>query len=203
MPLPSLAYTQSHVDKEIAKLEAVLEELDNTSAVTKFLVAEIIVIRAASILETALAEVAYKVVAGGIYLDGTNPNLLHQSRSMAGARAAMLQIGRRKPRQFLKWTRANYIVDSVANVIDSADNYVDVCNHFGSNIAQIFKVRNFAAHRNTSTRNEFNSVVRLVYGRKRKMQLGHFLLSRNFVPKNNISRYLVEIRVIVNDLTKK
>lgn len=69
-------------------------------------------------------------------------------------------------------------------------------------MAEIFKVRNFAAHRNVSSRAEFRGVVRSVYGRNRIIQLGSFLLSPNYVALPNLRRYLVETKVIVNELTR-
>lgn len=202
MPLPSLSRTRNFVEAEINKLDAVVTGVQSAPAVTQYLVSEIILIRTASILESAIAEVAYKIAAGGICLDGTTPKLLHLATSMQSARTAMLSHSRQKAIQNLKWTRAKYISDSVKYVIDPTDHYKTTCARFGFTISEIFKVRNFAAHRSTSSRADFQTVVRLIYGRYRNMQLGYFLLSPHYVRTPNIRRYLIETKVIVNDLTK-
>lgn len=200
---PSLAVTREHVDAEIKKLEIVVEEIYSARVKVQYLMSEIILIRVAAILEQAFSDIAFKLAAGAKYLDGSFPLLLTNCSSMAGARSAMLSVGRPKSISNLKWTRAKFISDSVKYVIDPNDHFVSVCNRFGTEISQLFKTRNFAAHRTSGARREFRDVVRSVYGMNRpRLQLGYFLLSKNYVREPNIKRYLVEARVIVNDLVK-
>jgi hypothetical protein len=115
----------------------------------------------------------------------------------------MLSFGRSKAKSNLKWTRAKFIKESVSQTINSADNYVAVCDMFGSEIAEIFSVRNHAAHRSPSSRQEFNAVVQRVYGRSRNISLGTFLISPQIVVMPNLPRYIGEIRVIVKEIVKK
>lgn len=200
---PSLEVTRRFVDAEMGRLEAALRDMEQMPVNLQYLVSEIILIRAASILEFALAEIAYKIAAGAVYIDGSRPQLLVACRSMSDARTAMLTVGRSKQIQSLKWTRSKFILSSVGFVIDKADHYMISCNNFGARIAEIFKVRNFAAHRTKTAKTEYKEVVRSVYGKSRNMQLGHFLLSGNYLPASNLKRYLIEIRSIVNDTVKR
>jgi hypothetical protein len=200
---PSLEVTRRFIDSEISRLEAMLRDARGFPASLQYLMAEMILIRAASLLESALAEIAYKIAAGSLYLDGSTPQLLSPCRSMSAARTAMLTIGRAKQVQSLKWTRTKFISWSVGHVINPTDHYVVSCTNFGSRLAEIFKVRNFAAHRTNTAKTDFKEVVRTVYGRSRNIQLGYFLLSTNYVQVENLVRYLVEIRTIVNDTVKR
>ena len=199
---PSLANTRQRVDNEIQRLETILGGMTGIPANLQYFVAEIVLIRTASILEIAITEIAYKVAAGASYLDGSVPTLLINCRSISGAKTAMLTVGHAKPKQNLKWTRARFITESVRNVIGPNDNFCVTCTNFGSQISEIFKVRNFAAHRNKTSRSEFHQVIRAVYGHDLSSQLGYFLLSSNYVPVPNLRRYLVQTRVIINDLAK-
>lgn len=200
---PSLANTQRRVDSEIQKLETIVMGMTGIPASLQYFVSEITLIRAASILEIAIAEIAYKIAAGASYLDGSAPTRLVNCKSISGARTAMLTVGHARPKQNLNWTRSHFIAESVRHIISPNDNFCKTCTNFGSQIAEIFKVRNFAAHRNKTSRVKFHEVVRTVYGRDLSLQLGHFLLSSNHVPTPNLRRYLIQTRVIVNDLTKR
>lgn len=187
---------------EVNKLDSIVNGVSTIPTKTQYLVSEITLIRLAALLEHALAEVAFKISSGAPYLDGTRPVLIHRCASMSAARTAMLTLSRNRPQSNLKWTRTRFIRDSVQHVIDASDNYQVVCTQFGSQIAEIFKVRNFAAHRNQSSRNDFKVVIQSIYGRGRPIQLGYFLLSPDFVPTPNLRRYIIEAKVLVNDLTK-
>lgn len=202
MPPPSLARSRSQAILDLKKLSEVLSETNTLPIRVQYLIAETVLLRATSVLETVLSECAFKLAAGAIYLDGSHPALLQRCSSMSNARQNMLSAGRSRPRQYLKWTRAKYIKESVRYVISPTDHYVTICERHGGVIAQIFKVRNFAAHRNTSSRQEYKEAVREVYGRYRPISLGQFLLSKHYVVRPNLQRYLIEARALVNELTK-
>jgi len=85
-------------------------------------------------------------------------------------------------------------------VLDPTSHYVDTCQRVGPTIAEIFEVRNHAAHKNSSSRMNFQKWVKAQYGQERQLQLGYFLLTRNLAPTSNIERYLTSIRVIIRDL---
>ena len=172
------------------------------TALSRYALSKIVLIRAASIFEESLAAVAYKLACGAQFLDGTCDNVIAQSRSLAGARTNMRLEGgaRATPKDFLKWTRVAYISNAVRGVLDSASHYVATCQRFGPAIAEIFEVRNYAAHKNSSSRKNYVKWVKGQYGQEREIQLGYFLLTKNLVTTPNIVRYLTSIRVIVGDL---
>jgi hypothetical protein len=202
MMRPSLIVTKQFVESESQKLESIIHDMASFPTRNQYLVSEIILIRLAAVFEHALAEIAYKIVAGALYCDGSSASLLHSCNSVSASRSAMLTVGRQRQAQWLKWTRSKFIKESTQFVIDPSDHYRLRCNVFGPNLAEIFKVRNFAAHRTPSARIEFNEVVLSIYGRRRKLQIGQFLLSTNLVQVPNINRYFIEVRSIINDLVK-
>jgi hypothetical protein len=172
------------------------------TAMSRYALSEIVLIRAASIFEESLATVACKLACGAKFSNGHGDKILVISQSILGAQTSMrLQGGARtKPRVYLKWTRAKYIRASTKGVLDPTSHYLDTCQKFGSAIDEIFEVRNHAAHKTSSTRRNYLKWVKAQYGQERNLQLGYFLLTKNLTPTPNIERYLTSIRVIVDDL---
>lgn len=193
--------TRREVNTQLDRLLRILADMPGT-ALSRYALSEIVLIRAASIFEEALAAVAYKVACGAQFPGGATDKVVVASRSLTGAKTSMRLEGgaRATPKDFLKWTRATYISDSVRGVLDPASHYLNTCQRFGSTIAEIFEVRNHAAHKNSSSRRNFLKWVKVQYGQERNVQLGYFLLTRNLDPTPNIERYLTSIRVVVTDL---
>lgn len=202
LPPPSLRVTQERAEKSINRLLIVRNDMRDLPARTQYLLAEILLIRLASVLEDFISESALKIACGTVYIDGSTAALRYQARSMADARNAMLTRNRARTVPNLRWTRAKYIRESVQHVIEPFDHFVETCEHFGATWAELFKVRTFAAHRSTSSRENFKSVIRNTYGQMRKMELGQFLLSPQWVERPNIDRYALTAQVFVKQLVR-
>lgn len=202
MATPSLKRTLNDCLVECGKVDAIRGQVADMPARVQFLVAEVLLLRLTSILEGSIAEVAFKIASGATYLDGETPKILVPCTSIVNARTKMLAEGRDRARQNLKWTRAKFIKDSVRHVVDPADHYLATCTNYGSMLAQMFKVRNFVAHRNASSRVEYREAIREVYGRERKLAVGPFLLSNNYVPIPNLDRYIIQTRAFMRELTR-
>ena len=198
----SLTRTRDSALSNIGKIQRVYDQFPDLPLETRYLLSEILLIRLSSVLEIFFSEAAYKLACGAAYLDGSAPALLINCKSMQSARNNMLKHGRPKPRSFLKWTAAPAIKDSVEKVIDPTDHYVITVYNHSARIKELFKVRNFAAHRSTSSREGYQDAVRTVYGRKRNIPIGVFLISNAHLTINNLQRYLVESRVIIRELCK-
>ena len=82
----SLAATQRDVVQQIDRLLKILADMPITSQ-SRYALAEIVLIRAASVFEGAIADLAYKVACGATFPDGSLDKVLVQSRSMSAARA--------------------------------------------------------------------------------------------------------------------
>ena len=197
----SLPATEREVNSQLDRLASILADMPAT-ALSRYALAEIVLIRAASVFEDALAKLAYKLSCGAEFPDGTTDKIIVQSRSLIGARMAMRSEGgtRTVLKDYLKWTKSSHIAGSVNGVLDPQGHYVKTCQQFGSPIAEIFEVRNHAAHKNAGSRKNYLKWVKAQYGQERNIQLGYFLLTQNFSPMPNISRYISSIRIMVGNI---
>lgn len=202
MATPKLEVTSRKADAMLDVLDGYRADSLSIDIKYQYFIAEVIMLRLFSVLEQTIEEVAYKLVAGGKYLNGNNPVLSVTANSVAGARTLLLNHGRSRPVQNLKWTKSQYIRQSVQHVIDVSDAYVVNAQVHGSKIDEMRKVRNHLAHRNTSTRREYNRVIRNIYGANIRLQTGPFLISTKRTAMANIERYIRESRIIIDDLIK-
>jgi hypothetical protein len=202
MSTPSLRVTLNNIGYEIDRVTTLKSVLVTVPVDIQYLAAETILIRLTSALEFFIADACYKIASGASYLDGSHPDISILCRSKAHARHEMLNRGRSKPKNWLKWTRAKFIKESICNVINPTDNILIQTANYGSFIHEVFTVRNFASHRSTTSRNDFKTVVKNVYGTPRKLRLGQFLLSPNYLPQSNLDRYLSTARAMSIDICK-
>ena len=174
-----------------------------STAQSRYALAEIVLIRCAAILENSTAEIGYKICCGAAYRNGTQENLSLRCTSLSNARLTLLSENgaRTPPKTNLKWTRGSDIIRSTKSVIDETGKFAAACRQHGASIAEIFDVRHYAAHRNTTSRAKYRTRVRQIYGQDRNIQLGYFLLTENLRPISNLSRYLRTTPVIIDDLT--
>jgi hypothetical protein len=174
------------------------------TAASRYALSEIVLIRATSVFEAALANFAYKLTCGALFPDGSADVILMPARSLDSARVSMQLEGgaRTVPKSYLKWTKVKFIGESIKGVLDPSCHYYETCQRFGSSIAEIFEIRNHAAHKNKSSRAGYQKWVKQQYGQERNIQLGYFLLSTNFVSVPNIVRYITTIKIIVDDIAK-
>lgn len=202
MPPLSLAVTLSDANYALGQIVRLRHAISQLPVEIQYLAAETILVRLTSTLEYFFAESSYKLSCGASYLDGSEPTLIHRCNSKADARFQMLNLNQEKPRQNLKWTRSKFIKSAVEKVIDPGDNYVRQTDIHGAFIHEVFTVRNFASHRSTSSRKDFRSIVQRIYGSPKRLQLGQFLLSENYVSRPNLDRYLLSAEVICRDFCK-
>lgn len=199
----SLQATKREVETRMRQLYRILEDMPAT-ALSRYALSEIVLIRSCSIFEAALAGLAYKIACGGVFENGDADQLLVRCRSLNHARNEMLSKcgALERPRQSLKWTKSRYIAESVDSVIHPDSHYLSRCRAFGREIAEIFEVRNHAAHKNLTSRKGFQKWVSAQYGQERNIQLGYFLLTENLSETPNLKRYLKTITIITTDIVK-
>lgn len=197
----SLPRTAEAAAAEVKRLRQILLDMPAT-APSRYALAEIVLIRAAAILERSIAELAYKIACGAIFVNGNRDNILITCRSIQSARTIMLHDNGVRPiaKSNLKWTRASSINDSVSCIIDKNSHFVLSCQRYGSHIKEIFDVRNHAAHRNSSSRKKYHDWVVQQYGQDRNIQIGYFLLTTNLNPICNIDRYLTYCTIIIDEI---
>lgn len=202
MPTPSLATTLRDTGVGIGNLERYRFDSKVLDPRYQHFIAELITLRLFSILEGAIADIAYKLVAGAAYLNGNQPIRLTTANSMASARTAMLNYGRAKPRQNLRWTKAKDIRDSTSNVLPATESFITYARAHGHILDEMRKVRNYIAHRNADSRKGYRQVVRAIYGANSKVNSGAFLASDRRRSVAKVDEYLTNAKVIISDLAK-
>ena len=200
MPVPRLDITLRDTRRRIDYLANFRSDSRDLAPRYQYFIAELIMLRLFAIMENAIADVAYKLVAGAAYINGNQPRRLYIARSIAGARTAMLTYGRSKPRQNLSWTKSKYIRESTSTVLAPTEIYLTYAQAHGGTLDEMRKVRNFIAHRNSSSHIGYKQVVRAAYGAHSKIGVGPFLVSEQRSSTTKIDSYLLAVKIIITDL---
>lgn len=201
MPAPRVEVTVRDAITDIERLETFRSDSQPLDPVHQHLIAELIVLRLFSIVESAIEDIACKLVAGAPYTNGSPPARLFSAKSRASAMSAMLTHRRPKPKSFLKWTSVSDIRDSTSKVLESTDPFFNYAQVHGSKISEMRKVRNFLAHRRSpKARKGYKDVVREVYGANSRVRIEAFLTSRRSRPVAKVDEYLATSKIVVSDL---
>jgi hypothetical protein len=197
----SLTKDSDRLHKEVVRLKRILNDMPST-AVSRYALAEIVLIRATAVFEDVISKIAYKLACGAQLNNGHRDSVISQCHSLSAARVSMLSAGGSLPRPklFLKWTKASYISQSVQGVLGQDSHYLNVCRRHGAIIAEIFEVRHHAAHRNTSSKTKYMSWVRRLYGHNRRIEVGRFLITTNLTNVSRIQLYFLSMEIIINDI---
>jgi hypothetical protein len=123
------------------------------------MLAEMITLQLFYMFETAIEDLAAKIVCGAKYADGVVPVLVQNAGSIDAALIAMRTFARAKPKGILKWNRTKEINGNVKHLIPPAENFCSCCRVHSARLNEIRIVRNHIAHGNKGTRAEFARVV--------------------------------------------
>lgn len=197
----SLQTSATAFEREITRLSQILTDMPRT-AVSRYALHEIVLIRASAVWEETLAGFAYKIACGAKFTSGSADSVVLASRSLVAARNSMLTKGGQleRPRPYLKWTKARFIGQSVEGVIGPTSHYLTVCRAHGPIIAEIFDVRNHAAHRNRSSNASYLYWVSQTYGQPIHKPVGWYLSTVNLNPVPKIDQYFTQMRAIIGQL---
>ena len=202
MPRVNVSTTYNSSIGDILILENYLNSCATLESRYQYMISEVVMLRLFSILEQSIADLACKFACGANYVNGRIPITHVRCRSIQDAAAQMIVIGRRRPLGYLKWTKINFIEDSIMHVLNTTDFFfVNLQNH-SVIINEMRIVRNQVAHRTLSTTISYRNEIRRIYGANLNIGLGVFLLSTNRNPLANIRRYITSTRVILNDAIK-
>ena len=202
MPLPRLEVTVRNTTTDIERLETFRTSSQSLAPVHQHLIAELIMLRLFSVVESAIEDMACKLVAGAPYVNGTYPSRFYPAKSMSGARAAMLMHGRPSTKSFLRWGSAKDIRDSTSHVLDAKEPFIVSVQVHGNILTEMRKVRNFLAHRSSNARQGYREVVRAVYGANSRVRIEAFLTSRQRRPVAKVDEYLSTAILMISDLAK-
>ena len=202
MAAPKLDISLRQARKLLDDLRATHSEVKNLQPKLQRFVAEILFLRAHDIFIETVADIAYRLVAGSVYMNGSTPSLIVGSSSIAASRGVLLTSGRTVPRQNLKWAKAKEIKDSVAPAIQTQEPYIQAVDAYSANIADFTYVRNVIAHRNSQSRKNFKTVLRKYYGANCKISAGAFLLTERKWTRCKLLDFTSQMKVVLQELCK-
>lgn len=170
----------------------------------KVLVAEMITLQAFYTFESAVEEIACKIVCGAHYVDGVAPVLLHKAATIDDAVTAMRTLNRTKVKAFLKWNQALIITENVEYVMDPGEHFCAVCKSHGNIINEVRRIRNHIAHFNNDTRKQYQQAVagRLGATPRKLPRPGAFLLREFTTGTPLVVEYVVTLQGIVKAIAK-
>ena len=202
MPAPRVEVTVRNTTTDIERLEAFRSDSQSLAPAHQYLIAELIMLRLFSIIESAIEGLACKLVAGAPYINGTHPARLFTAKTMDGARSAMLTHGRPKTKSYLRWTSVKDIRDGTSWVLNSTDPFIEYAQAHGNLLSEMRKVRNFLAHSSPKARQDYREVVRVVYGADSRVRIEAFLTSRRRRPVAKVDEYLTTAKIMISDLAR-
>ena len=200
MPALSLGVTVRETVRDVDRLANYRSRASALPPEFQYLVAEVVLLRLTAITESAIEDLACKLVAGAPYTNGSYPSPIHGARSIEGAHQAMCTYGRTKAKRYLSWNSASAIRDNVSKVLSDAEPFVFRARAHGDLLDEVRIVRNRVAHSSSKARGEFREVVRATYGANVSLSVGMFLTSTTRRAVAKIDQYLGDVRILVGEM---
>jgi hypothetical protein len=200
MGAPTLSATLNSANAQIARLQKYKTDAKLLDAKYQHIISEMIMLRLFSIFEDSVADLAFRIIAGATYTNGVAPIIAARTRRIADSRGLLLTHGRVKPESNLKWTKAQYIRESVEYVIPITERFVTNAQAHGQIIDEMRRVRNVLAHNTKSAKSDFKFVIRQTYGANINISAGAFLTSTRRSNPCNIERYILASKAIISAL---
>lgn len=199
----SLGTTLNGSMRSLSRTETLLNEALTLPASLQRIAGEILLLRAATILENAIADAIRKLICGATYIDGTQTANMITARSIAHADDLIRTYGRKKPAGYTKWLFIPSIKEGVKFILVNQEHCIDVLDKFSNEINDIRVIRNHIAHNNGGTKKEYRKIIDSYYGSNiRLLPCGTMLMSKNISSQTMIRRHIVAVRAIVRDITK-
>jgi hypothetical protein len=188
--------------EETDRLLALLSSITAMAFLHRKVIAEIVHLRLAILLENHMQIIFAKLCCGTTYVDGSAPALLVQQRSAAAAVTAMKNLNRVKPIN-VSWNDGPSIREGVEHIVDPAEHCITVVRNFGSHFTEIRYIRNHIAHRNEGSRTNFRKLVKNYYGANVPgITSGLLLLSSRVSKPPLIEVHIRKSRTLIKELLK-
>lgn len=200
MAKPKLSVTVDRLEADIDKLDSYRMDARFLEAKYQHIISELLMLRLFSSFEEGVSEVAFKLAAGAVYLNGAQPALSAIAGTVSSARLLFLTHGRPKAIGNLKWTKAKFIKESVQHVISVSDPYVRQAQNHGTIINEMRIIRNVLAHNTPTAKAEFRLLVQKLYGGNAKVSPGVFLTSSRRFSRPRISTYLSSTKIVLQQI---
>lgn len=205
----SLKAVHSKVIDDIGRLRGVHSAAQNLDWRTRGYISELVVLRIHSTIEWALEEVAFKLLLGQNFCDGSASDAHSTFRARTDAELYAknnhpLALRVRNPRipLYLKWSNISDVDDNVKNLFPANSIYRSALNVHRSTLNEVRIVRNHCAHRSASTKRKYNNVVRNAFGVAANLSVPVFLLSEKRSIPPLLERYFIVVIALSKDLTK-
>lgn len=164
-------------------------------------VAEILMLRIFSILESSVREVSVRVACGVSYKNGVMTAPRIRCASIQDALNKFKSVGRRTPLDHLKFTNVRNINESIKYIVDNSEPIRVKLAQYSAQFEEMRKVRNHIAHRYKNTYVEYKNVIMNRYGANLKLKPSVFLTSTKRQSRAIIDEYLITVKVIIDDIT--
>lgn len=171
------------------------------SAEMQGFVAEILLLRLFSILETCIRDVAIKVACGTPYRNGINSTPTIRCKSVNDAIEKFKNEGREKSIQNLRFANVSQTNESIKYVINEREPFRVTLSKYGSIYEEMRCVRNHIAHRTQSTSINYKKIVKQRYGANYIIKTSSFLISSKRDGRVRIDDYIRTIRILINEIT--
>ena len=201
MARPSILATYNKSIRELLIVERYLLTSKNLPPEMYGFVAEILMLRIFSILESCIREVSVRVACGVSYKNGVMPAPTIRCSSIQDALNKFKSVGRSRPLLYLKFTNVNHTNDSIKYIINNSEPLRVKLAHYGVQFEEMRRVRNHIAHRYKNTFAEYKTVIMNRYGANLKLKPSVFLTSTKRQPRAIIDEYLITVKVIIDDIT--
>ena len=202
--MPRLSITASY-NSAINQLNITgryLAKSKSLSAEMQGFVAEMLMLRLFSILETCVRNVSIKVACGAPYKNGISSNPTIRCKSVNDAIEKFKNEGRGgKSIQNLHFTNVKQTNASIKHVINDREPFRVKLSRFGPMYEEMRCIRNHIAHRNQSTYSDYKDIVKRRYGANLKINTSSFLISNKRDGRVKIDEYIRTIRILVNEVT--
>src|SRR5258705_4882812 len=160
--MPQLEPEHRSFINETDRLLRLLGSTVSIETVHRRVIAEIVHLRLAILVENHLKVIIGKICCAAVYLDGSAPVLLTAQPSLARAYAAIKTLNRTTDFN-IRWNDGRSIRRGAQHIIDSNDHCVSVILNYGSFLTDMRYIRNHIAHKNDNSRANFRTLVRRVY----------------------------------------
>ena len=200
--MPSIQKEYAEFRRETDRLLALLRSVSGLTPSHRKVIAEIALLRLSILLENKLKLIVCKLCCGAKYLDGSDPLLSFQQRSMKAAILSMQTFNRAKFRHPI-WNDGKEIRENVCHLIKGTDHCISTMILYAPFLSEVRYIRNHIAHHNETSRRNYKNVVKKHYGAFcHAVTCGTLLLSERASRPPLLEKYLITSRVLMKDFTK-
>lgn len=201
MAKPSIVAVYNKAFVDIRIIENYLQKSRSLPPNMQGFVAEVLMLRLFSILETAVRETALRVACGASYRNNYPSNPIIICSSINNAIIQFKTCNRRRSLLHLKFTNVSQTNESVRYIISRTEPFYVNLNRYSLEFDEMRKVRNHIAHRYKNTYVEYKQLIISRYGAFINLKPGVFLISTKRQTRSIIDEYIIKTKVIISDIT--